>query len=58
MTETFTSNLAHWIVNRGGQERISLGVMFGLSFVWIFEFRSLEFVWDLGIGAWNFHDFR
>jgi len=25
------------------------------SFVWNFEFRTLEFVWDLVFGAWNFH---
>jgi hypothetical protein len=25
------------------------------SFVLDFEFRSLEFVWDLGFGDWDFH---
>jgi len=27
-------------------------------FVWNFEFSSLEFVWDLIFGAWNFLNLR
>jgi hypothetical protein len=34
-----------------------LGAMPDGSFVWIFEFGSLGFVWDLVFGAWNFRDF-
>jgi hypothetical protein len=26
------------------------------SFVSNFEFGSLEFIWELAFGAWNFHD--
>jgi hypothetical protein len=34
-----------------------LDAMAGGSFVWIFEFGSLGFVWDLVFGAWNFNGF-
>jgi len=56
MTKTF-ANIAAPRLKTGKPGMMPLGAMANGSSVWIFEFGSLGFIWDLGFGAWNFHDF-
>jgi hypothetical protein len=58
MTETFAKIAARRDVKSGEPGMMLLGAMADGSFVWVFEFGSLEFVWDLGFGAWNFMIFK
>jgi hypothetical protein len=57
MTKTFARIAARRDGKSGEPGMMPLRAMTGGSFVWIFEFGSLEFVWDLVFGAWNFHGF-
>jgi len=58
MTKTFTTIAALRMLKPGAIGMTPLDAMAGGSFVWVFEFGSLGFGWDLVIGAWNFHNFR
>jgi len=58
MTKTFTTLLTRSFAKPGLSVMIQVGTTLAESFVWNFEFRSLEFVWDLDFGAWNFHGFH
>ncbi|UCD81563.1 MAG: hypothetical protein JSW26_09120, partial [Desulfobacterales bacterium] len=57
MTKTFPKIAARHDLKSGEPGIMPLGAMADGSSVWIFEFGSLGFVWDLVFGAWNFHDF-
>jgi len=57
MTKTFAKIAARRDVKSGEPGIMPLDEMAGGYFVWIFEFGSLGFVWDLIFGAWNFHAF-
>jgi hypothetical protein len=58
MTKTFTTPVSHGLANPGEPKMISFGAIVDGPIAWVFEFGSLRFVWDLIIGAWNFHDFN
>jgi len=55
MTKTFANIASRQAAKSCEPAMMPLGTE--KSYVWIFEFGSLGFVWDLGFGAWNFHDF-
>jgi hypothetical protein len=57
MTKTFIRVVSNRYVNPGPPGMMPLGTLIEGLFVWNFEFGSLEFVWYLVFGAWNFHDF-
>jgi len=57
MTKTFTTIAKHRFLNPVEHLVGPLGTLLDGSFVWNFEFGSLEIIWDLFIGAWNFHKF-
>jgi len=54
MTKTLTAVDSHNFTRPGLPVMIQLGTHVNGSFVWNFEFGSLEFIWDLVFGAWNF----
>jgi len=57
MTKTFAKIAARRNVKSAEPAMMPLGAMADGFLVWIFEFRSLGFVWDLVFGAWNFMAF-
>jgi hypothetical protein len=58
MTKTLTAVGPYRYGNLCPPVIMPFGTNAGGSGVWNFEFGSLEFVWNLGFGAWNFHDFH
>ncbi|UCD79987.1 MAG: hypothetical protein JSW26_00715 [Desulfobacterales bacterium] len=58
MTKTFIPVLSPCFAYFGLPVMMPLDKTEEEFFVWNFEFGSLGFVWDLVIGAWNFHDFH
>jgi len=58
MTKTFGQIAARHDVQSCGPWMIPLDAKADGFFVWIFEFGSLEFVWDLLFGAWDFMFFK
>ena len=56
MTKTFVIVESHRFSNLGQVVMMPLGTTVERSVIWNFEFWLLVFVWDLVLGAWNFHD--
>jgi hypothetical protein len=56
VTKTFAKIAARHDVKSGEPGMMPADTMADGSFVWIFEFGLLGFVWDLVFGAWNFHN--
>ena len=55
MTKTFTAVVPYRCTQLYPSVTLPFGSEVGVLPVWNFEFWSLEFVWDLVFGAWNFH---
>jgi hypothetical protein len=54
MTKTFISAVLHRFVITDPPMMIPLAKIAWGLFVWNFEIGSLEFIWDLIFGVWNF----
>ena len=56
MTKTLPTVLSHRVASPDLPVMMPLSLTVDGPIVWNFEFGSLGFVWNLGFGAWNFHD--
>jgi hypothetical protein len=55
MTKTFSTFVLHLFATPDQPEMMPYYPSIKRPHVWNFEFGSLEFIWDLIFGAWNFH---